>query len=181
MKVKAIIGSVFVSTGIAVLCLCGDSGTNVPVEAASKTPIDSLRLDNLAAPPGWTETEYLHGDTTNLVLSIDGEAVTYKRLGMQYYAQQKMVLDTQTAQLLALDFVTVQNAKNMFALKKPFGGAWGTYNPDKVIISCQEFTATVYAQINKYYFELSFSVDGDSVATKERAAVFYEKYLSLIN
>jgi hypothetical protein len=164
---------------VAFFCFCGDSGTNAPVEAVTTVPIAGLRLDGTSVP-GWSDSGYVSGDSSNVTVSIDGEAQVFKDVGMLYYAQQKMQKAEHTANLLVLDFVTVKNAMTMYARKKQFGVAWGTYDPGKVAINCQEFETAVYAQVNKYYFELKFSVDGDSAGTVASADAFYNKYLALL-
>jgi hypothetical protein len=176
---KGIFGLAGVCAGIALICFCGDSGNNATIEPATTVPIASLRLDSTAVP-GWTDSGYISGDRNNVFVSIDGEAEVYKTIGMQYYAQQTMLKAEHSVTLLVLDFATVQNAKNMYNRKKEFGVAWGTYSPDKVVLDCQEFVTTVYAQINKYFFQLQFSVDGDSTGAVASAGAFYNKYLSLL-
>jgi hypothetical protein len=176
---KGIFGLAGLTAGIALICFCGDSGTNTPAEQVTNVPISSLRLDNNAVA-GWVDTGYLTGDTNNITVSIDGEAELYKSLGMQYYAQQTMIKGVHNAWLLAIDFATIQNAKNMYNRKKEFGLAWGTYDPEKVIINAQEFQTVVYARLNKYFIQLTFSVDGDSVGTVANANTFYSKFVGLL-
>jgi hypothetical protein len=177
---KGILGLVGVSACIALICFCGDSGNNTPVEAATTVPIASLRLDS-AALPGWTETVYLTGDTNTVWSAIDGGALTFISYGMREFSKQHLEKGAVFANLVILDFVTVQAAKNMYAKTRNLGVAWGTYNPDKVVIDNSEFYKTVYAQINKYYFELQFYIDsGDSASALATADAVYNKYLALI-
>jgi hypothetical protein len=167
---------------IGVFCFCGDSGTNTPVEAVTTVPIASLRFDSVAMP-GWNETTYLTGDSTNVFPAIDGGALTFIKYGMGAFSKQHLEKGGATADLVIIDFVTVQAAKNMYTItkNKGVGSAWGSYSPDNVVLEKTEFYRNVYARINKYYFELQFYIDnGDSVSALAAADAVYNKYLTLI-
>jgi hypothetical protein len=178
-----IFGLVALSASISLICFCGDKGNNASVEPATTVPISGLKLDSTAVP-GWTDSSYVTGDTGQAWNAIDGGAIEDIKYGMRYFSREQMQNGVHTARLDVFDFVTVQNAKTMFAysIKNLNGGvAWGTYNPSQVVISNTEFYAYVTAQINKYYFELTFSVaNGDTVFVDSCANLFYNRYLTLL-
>jgi hypothetical protein len=180
---KGVLGLVGISASVALICFCGDSGNNAPVEAATTVPITSLRLDSTAVP-GWTDSSYVTGDTNQAWPSIDGGAIKDIEYGMRYFSREQMQNGTHTVRLDVFDFITVQNAKNMFtySMKNLNGGvAWGTYNPSKVVILNTDYWVYVTAQINKYYLELMFSVvNSDTVFVDSCANLFYNKYLMLL-
>jgi hypothetical protein len=179
---KGFLGLVGLCSGIALVCFCGDKGNNPVVEPATTTTLAELKLDN-SSVAGWADSTYINGDTTNAFSLIDGGAITNIKYGMRYFSRQKMQDSVHSATLDVFDFITVQNAKNQFAYSASHGvgSAWGTYSPAKVLLSNTDYYVTVTAQINKYYFELSFTVDnGDTVALDATADMFYKKYLALI-
>jgi hypothetical protein len=179
---KRIAGLVGVCASVAMISFCGDKGNNPPVEPATTVPISSLRLDSTAFP-GWTDSSYMTGDTNDVTTAVDGGAIQLIKHGMRYFSEQLMDNGLHSAKLDVFDFVTVQAAKNMFAytFQNTGGFAWGTYDPAKVVITNTPYYATVTAQVNKYYFELSFSVvNDDTLFVDSCANLFYSKYVSIL-
>jgi hypothetical protein len=180
---KGVVGLVSAVSFIALFCFCGDSGTNVPVEAVTTTPLASLRLDSTVVV-GLKETNYSTGDTSQVFNSVNGGAIQFIAHGMKSFSKQEMDKSGASVKLVIIDFITVANAKSMFAWSKASFGAlalaWGTYSPGNVFIHNDMSTSNICAQINKYYFELQFYTNDDSLGTQQTAQAVYNKYISLI-
>lgn len=177
-----IIGLIGLSASVALTCFCGTKSNAPTVEAATTIPISSLKLDSTAVP-GWVDSFYVYGDTSQVFQQVDGDAVLYKQKGLGYFSRELMQDGTRPVTLDVFDFVTVLNAKNIFAYtaKNYSAVAWRTYNPAGVAIANSEYYADVFAQINKYFIHMSFYVDtGDSVFVDSCANLFCQKYLSLL-
>lgn len=167
---------------IALFCFCGDSGTNATVEQPTTVPIASLRLDSTSVP-GWADSFYVTGDTSQVFDAIDGGAIVDIQKGMRYFSRQEMENGTHSAKLDIFDFVTVQASKNMFSYTAKNTGAlpWRSYSPTSAVITNSPYYTVVTAQINKYYFELTFAVENDdTVFTEASANSFYNKFVTLL-
>jgi hypothetical protein len=147
-------------------------------------PIANLRLDNFSVQ-GWVDSSYIAGDTSELYNVIDGGAESYIQHGMRRFSRQEMDYDSSHfASITFYDFGTIQAAQSMFSyfVTNYHVVPWQTHDPRNTAISRVWNGTTVFAQINKYYFEIIVFIHSDDSSVQDSIVnLFYVKYLALLN